>query len=151
VVNIQGDEPFIRPEMIDSAVAALESDPEAVVSTLIRRSIDEKKYQDPNLVKVVVDLKMRALYFSRAAIPLNRDASGDKTFFEHIGLYCYRRKFLKTYISLPPSPLEILEKLEQLRVLENGYKIVTAETEGETWGIDTPEDLEKAREIINAR
>ncbi len=148
VLNIQGDEPFIAPGMIDAAVVALLREPAASVSTLVRRTRDRARIADPNRVKVTMDLSGRALYFSRAPIPYDRDAPGSGEAWEHIGLYCYRRDFLELFTRLAPTPLENREKLEQLRVLERGYIIQTVEVEGETLGIDTPQDLETARRLL---
>lgn len=148
VLNIQGDEPFIAPGMLDAAVVALLREPAASVSTLVRKTRDRDRIADPNRVKVTMDLSGRALYFSRAPIPYDRGAPGSGEAWEHIGLYCYRRDFLELFTRLPPTPLENREKLEQLRVLETGYIIQTVEVEGETLGIDTPRDLETARRLL---
>jgi len=152
IVNIQGDEPEIEPGAIDAAVEALEAAPEAVISTLAARSSDPERARDPNAVKVVTGRDGRALYFSRAPIPCPalrnatrstspRDpASAEPSYLLHVGLYAYRREFLLKYPRLTKSPLEQIEKLEQLRALENGYVIQVAETEYRALGIDTPDD-----------
>lgn len=137
VVNVQGDEPMIEPGDIDRAVtAALPGDAEIV--TLMTR-MDPVQADDPNRVKVVTDRNGMALYFSRAKIPSRG------TCFLHLGLYVYRVGFLKKFAKLEQTPLEISERLEQLRALEHGYRIRVVEVDGESWGIDTPEDLERFR------
>jgi 3-deoxy-manno-octulosonate cytidylyltransferase (CMP-KDO synthetase) len=153
VVNVQGDEPLIDPHTIDAAVAPLLADPGLMMSTARRRLTDPAHCNDPNIVKVVCDLRGRALYFSRCAIPHIRDAEdrdnfAAQTYWQHIGLYAYRKTFLLQYAQLAPTPLEKLEKLEQLRVLENGYEIVVVETDYESIGVDSPEDLARVSAIL---
>lgn len=143
VVNIQGDEPFLDGEMVDMVVEELLNDPELVVVTLMKKIEADSEFHDPNLVKVVVDRNGFALYFSRSPIPHGETAR--PVAYKHIGLYGYRRDFLSQLTDLPVGPLETEERLEQLRVLENGYKIKVIETDRDTIGIDTPEDLERAR------
>jgi 3-deoxy-manno-octulosonate cytidylyltransferase (CMP-KDO synthetase) len=143
VVNIQGDEPFLDGGMVDMVVEELLNDPELVVVTLMKKIAADYDFQDPNLVKVVVDRNSFALYFSRSPIPHGETAR--QVAYKHIGLYGYRRDFLSQFASLPVGPLETEEHLEQLRVLENGYRIKVLETDRDTIGIDTPEDLERAR------
>lgn len=153
IVNVQGDEPLIEPEMIDQAIAPLVADPAIPMGTLSRRIIDREEAFDPNVVKVVVDEKGFALYFSRAPIPWDRDAwAGKRPFselpltvplYKHIGLYAYRRDFLLRYADMPQTPLENAEKLEQLRALERGHRIKVALTEHESFGVDIPGDLGK--------
>jgi 3-deoxy-manno-octulosonate cytidylyltransferase (CMP-KDO synthetase) len=145
VVNVQGDEPLLAPEMIDEALSPFRGDAALVMSTLRRRIEDPHEWQDPNVVKVVVDRAGYALYFSRAPIPAARGASSDA--FKHIGLYVYRREFLLTLAGLAPTPLEQAESLEQLRALEHGYRIRTVETRWDSIGVDTPEDLERVRRL----
>ncbi len=141
IVNIQGDEPLIDPAAIDAAVLGLVGEAEAPMSTLAKRIEDPREIDDPNAVKVVTDLRGYALYFSRCPIPFAR---GDRPRYrKHIGLYAYRREFLLGYSSMPVGPLERSEKLEQLRALENGHSIRVVETEYESMGVDTPEDLER--------
>ena len=147
VVNIQGDEPFLRPEMIDLVVAELRRDPLVPVATLRKEIEDPEELSDPNTVKVVTDSSGRALYFSRSLIPSGGTAPRGKT-YKHIGLYGYRKNFLMRLVRLPPSELEKRERLEQLRVLENGYKIRVLTVRWETVGVDTPEDLEKVKAIL---
>ena len=145
VVNIQGDEPMLDPAAIDAAVLGLLEADEVQMGTLSKRIEHDADITDPNVVKVVTDRLGNALYFSRSPIPLARAADprdrGDHTaWFKHIGLYVYRRDFLLSYPDLPVGPLERAERLEQLRALENGFKIRVIETEYESLGVDTPED-----------
>ncbi|MDD5044917.1 MAG: 3-deoxy-manno-octulosonate cytidylyltransferase [Candidatus Omnitrophica bacterium] len=147
VVNIQADEPLIHPAMIDQVVRPLLNDPTISVSTLIKRIDDPSEINDPNVVKAVVDQNNFALYFSRAAIPhraINSEVEQPK-YYKHIGLYAYTKDFLFIYRKLPASILEKTEKLEQLRILEDGFRIKTTETNFDTIGVDTPEDLEKVK------
>ncbi|MCK8824276.1 3-deoxy-manno-octulosonate cytidylyltransferase [Fuchsiella alkaliacetigena] len=146
VVNIQGDEPLIKAEMIEEAVEPLLVDPTLQMATLKRELKEEERLTDPNLVKVVTDQEGDALYFSRARIPHNRGAAAK--FYEHVGLYVYRRDFLLTFSELASTPLEKAESLEQLRALENGYRIKVVETEYTSIGVDTEEDLQLVREIM---
>jgi 3-deoxy-manno-octulosonate cytidylyltransferase (CMP-KDO synthetase) len=154
VVNIQGDEPLIDPEAIDAAVLPLIHEPAISMSTLKKKIEDPSEIQNPNVVKVVTDRFQNAIYFSRAPIPFERGGDreniGNRTYFKHIGLYVYRRDFLLRYSDLPVGPLEDAEKLEQLRALENGFKIRVVETEYESLGVDTPEDLERVTQLFNA-
>jgi 3-deoxy-manno-octulosonate cytidylyltransferase (CMP-KDO synthetase) len=149
IVNIQGDEPLIDPAAIDAAVLALCDDDEAPMGTLKRRIENPDEIANPNVVKVVTDLAGNAIYFSRHPIPYGREPGGT-AHFKHIGLYVYRRDFLLRYSDLPVGPLEKAEKLEQLRALENGYRIRVAETEYDSLGVDTPEDLERASTLFEA-
>jgi len=146
VVNIQGDEPLIDPAAIDAAILGL-LDQEAPMGTLKKRIVRDTEIADPNVVKVVTDREDNAIYFSRAPIPFVRDA-GEKTgYFKHIGLYVYKRDFLLAYPDLPVGPLERAERLEQLRALENGFKIRVVETEYESLGVDTPHDWKQVAEL----
>ncbi|MFH1836738.1 MAG: 3-deoxy-manno-octulosonate cytidylyltransferase [Candidatus Omnitrophota bacterium] len=151
-VNVQADEPLIHPDMIDELVRVFKYEQNIEMATLIKRA-HSGEIQDPNVVKVVVDRKGFALYFSRSPIPYVRDAEEGEDiagrYFKHIGLYSYTKDFLFTFTGLPKSTLEHDEKLEQLRVLEHGYKIRTIETRHDTLGVDTEEDLEKVRKIIS--
>ena len=155
VVNVQGDEPLIRPEGIDLALAAFEHEPDLLMSTLRTPVADAGDLTNPNVVKVVADRDGFALYFSRAPIP-NRTStdshSNDSTPLslgdKHIGLYVYRRDFLIRLAALDPTPLEQAEGLEQLRVLEHGYRIKTVNTTHDPVGVDTLEDLERVRRIV---
>ncbi|HEY3441158.1 MAG TPA: 3-deoxy-manno-octulosonate cytidylyltransferase [Paludibaculum sp.] len=139
IVNIQGDEPLIDPAAIDAAILTLLEDPACQMSTLKKRITNQADVDNPNVVKVVTGHSGYALYFSRSPIPYPRGAS--PVYWKHIGLYVYRRALLLGYSALQPGPLEDAEKLEQLRALENGIAIRVAETEYETIGVDTPEDL----------
>lgn len=152
VVNIQGDEPLVHPSMIDDVAYSLLNNTEMVMATISKRIEHEEEIPDANVVKVVVDKKGYALYFSRWPIPFVRDEEpGMRIHYKHIGLYAYTKDFLFTYKNLPESKLEKFEKLEQLRVLENGYPIRVIETKYETIGVDTREDLEKVRHYLNMR
>jgi 3-deoxy-manno-octulosonate cytidylyltransferase (CMP-KDO synthetase) len=145
IVNVQGDLPLIEPEMIAQAIAPLDLDPDVPMSTLRRPITDASERNNPNVVKVAVDLNGDALYFSRSPLPYLR---GTGPTFKHIGLYAYRRRFLLTLTSLPRTPLEKAESLEQLRALEHGFRIRTVETLHESVEVDTPEDLERVRRLI---
>jgi len=152
VVNIQGDEPLIHPSTIDSVAAALLDNKEINMATLMKRITDPNMVNDPNVVKVVVDKNNFALYFSRAAIPhlaVNAEIK-DPVYFKHIGLYGYTKDFLFTYKNLPVSNLEKTERLEQLRVLEGGFRIKVIETKFDTVGVDTPEDLERVKSLLES-
>jgi 3-deoxy-manno-octulosonate cytidylyltransferase (CMP-KDO synthetase) len=150
IVNVQGDEPLIAGEAIDAAVGLLTANGAEVMSTLRRRIANAAELDDPSLVKVVVDRDGYALYFTRAAVPFVRAGHPAPPLWAHLGLYAYRREFLLTLAGLPPTPLERAEGLEQLRALEHGYRIRTAETTAETVGVDTPEDLERVRRLVEA-
>jgi 3-deoxy-manno-octulosonate cytidylyltransferase (CMP-KDO synthetase) len=148
IVNIQGDEPLIDPAAIDTAVLALLDDPGCEMATLKRRISSPVEILNPNVVKVVSALNGDALYFSRRPVPFHRGTSA--TWWKHIGLYVYRRSLLLSYSSLRRGPLEEAEKLEQLRALENGIPIRVAETEYDTIGVDTPEDLSAVEKLFTA-
>ena len=148
VVNIQGDEPLIDPNAIDIAILPLVHDSSVVMSTLKKRIEDPREVTDPNVVKVVTNQSGDAIYFSRSPIPFVRDAGTRAVCFKHIGLYVYRRDFLLNYSTLPIGPLETAERLEQLRALENGYAIRVVETDYESVGVDTPEDLERVSRLV---
>jgi 3-deoxy-manno-octulosonate cytidylyltransferase (CMP-KDO synthetase) len=162
VVNVQGDEPLVDPRTLDELIAPLESDPSLKMSTVRRLMTDPDDYTNPHVVKVVVDADGNALYFSRSPIPFFRAAPAPAahmsdrgsripgSVFKHLGLYAYRRSFLLAYARLQPTPLEIAESLEQLRALEHGFRIRTVETEHDSIGVDTPEDLERARRLMAA-
>jgi 3-deoxy-manno-octulosonate cytidylyltransferase (CMP-KDO synthetase) len=153
VVNVQGDEPLIAPAMIAQAIAACADDPSLPIATL-RRAFDRlDDFLSPHVVKVVVDRHDHALYFSRAAVPFARDAGGASVppgAWKHIGLYVYRRDALLRLASLPPSPLERVEALEQLRALEHGFRIRAVETREDSIGVDTPGDLDRVRGLSRA-
>ena len=144
IINIQGDEPMVRPEMIDELARTVLEDKDIYMATLAKRIEDKADINNPNIVKLVKDKNGFALYFSRSVIPHPRFKTVTP-YFKHIGLYAYRKDFLFEFANLPKSHLEMTEGLEQLRVLESGYKIKVVETKFDTIGIDTPEDLEKAQ------
>ncbi len=161
VVNVQGDEPLIHPDMIDEAVKPLVEDTTIPMGTVCRKIDSRDEVFDPNVVKVVFDRRGFALYFSRAPIPWDRDRwSGKESFhdldltghlYKHIGLYVYRRDFLLQFAVMPQTPLEGTEKLEQLRALESGYRIRTVVTEHESFGVDIPGDLSKILKRLEER
>jgi 3-deoxy-manno-octulosonate cytidylyltransferase (CMP-KDO synthetase) len=147
VINIQGDEPFINPEQIDILASCLDGNTE--LGTLVRHETDIEKLQSSTEMKVVLNHNMEAMYFSRSVIPFVRDVKMDKwaeahKFYLHVGIYGYRKDILNSIVKLEPTSLESTECLEQLRWLENGYKIRVAETAHESFMIDTPEDLADA-------
>ncbi len=147
VVNIQGDEPFIDPVQIDEVVKGF-SNKEVQISTLVRKIEEPRELQQASIVKVIKNKQNKAIYFSRSAIPFYREDGGKPwtqkfDYMKHIGIYAYRAHVLKELVNLTPSPLELAESLEQLRWLENGYKINVEVTHKESMAIDTPEDLEK--------
>jgi 3-deoxy-manno-octulosonate cytidylyltransferase (CMP-KDO synthetase) len=148
IVNVQGDEPLIAPDAIDAAVHLVLTHPEIKIGTLRRRIEDPADLDNPAVVKVVVDGQGRALYFSRAPIPFTRTGQTPPVCWRHLGLYAYRRSFLLAIAALSGTPLEQAEGLEQLRVLEHGFTIGTAETLTDAIGVDTPEDLERVRRLV---
>lgn len=153
VVNIQGDEPLIDPGAIDAAVLAMLDNPDIPMGTLSKRIEREEEHRNPNVVKVVSDRGGNAIYFSRSPIPYIRE-TGDRDSiarYKHIGLYVYQREFLLSYSDLPVGPLEQAERLEQLRALENGYRIRVVETEYDSLGVDTPEDLERVSRLFEVK
>lgn len=156
VVNVQGDLPLLEPEMVTQVLQPFDSDTSVQMSTLRRQITDQADYTNPNVVKVVVDRNGDALYFSRSPVPHVRDdppyvgAGVSRPFYKHIGLYAYRRPFLLTLTDLPQTPLEVAESLEQLRVLEHGYRIRTVETQHESIEVDTPDDAERVRHQLTA-
>ncbi len=155
IVNIQGDEPFIKGEMIDQAIEPLLFDRSVNVSTLAKRIESVQDLKSPSIPKVVFDYNNFALYFSRSPIPYVRDARTNferlqkAEIYKHIGLYVYRRESLLKFTELEPTDLEQIEKLEQLRMLENGFKIKVVVTEFENLAVDTQEDLDRARLYYN--
>jgi 3-deoxy-manno-octulosonate cytidylyltransferase (CMP-KDO synthetase) len=172
VVNVQGDEPLVEPAMIAEVLSPLVSDATVDMSTLRKAITDAGDYTNPNVVKVVADRNGDALYFSRSSVPFFRrppsagsatarqpkPGQGEKaeatamtsatTAFRHVGLYAYRRTFVLTLAALPQTPLETAESLEQLRALEHGFRIRTVETQFDSIGVDTPEDLERVRRLM---
>jgi 3-deoxy-manno-octulosonate cytidylyltransferase (CMP-KDO synthetase) len=149
VINVQGDEPLLSGENIDVLVEGLLSDTEAPMSTLCR-PLEAERAEDPNAVKVVRDLRRRALYFSRAPIPYPRHREMAWRLWRlHLGIYGFRRKTLARFVALPPSELEQAEGLEQLRALENGIPILVLDAPHPAFGVDTPEDLRRVEKILN--
>ncbi|RTZ95758.1 MAG: 3-deoxy-manno-octulosonate cytidylyltransferase [Deltaproteobacteria bacterium] len=148
LVNIQGDEPALSPPMLSQLIDPF-LDPAVLVTTLARR-IDATAAENPNIVKVVFAPNGSALYFSRAPIPRHRDYSPDPIYYGHIGLYAYRKKALEQFVQWGQSPLEQTEKLEQLRLLENGVPIFVVLTEFRSFGVDHPEDIEQAARLLAA-
>jgi 3-deoxy-manno-octulosonate cytidylyltransferase (CMP-KDO synthetase) len=165
IVNVQGDEPMIHPDMIDDVVGILDDD-KADIGTLVRKIERCEEIFDPNVVKAVFNDRGYALYFSRSAVPYHRDLFGSCAMerkgpsaidpgsagflmFRHVGIYSFRTGILKKFTGLPPSRLEETEKLEQLRALENGMSIKVKETMYETIGVDTPADLERVGKCLN--
>lgn len=147
-VNVQADEPLLQPAHIEALVAPF-ADPKVVVSTLKVRC-PEESIADPNVVKVVTAQDGRALYFSRATIPFNRDGQA-ATYWKHLGLYAYRKSALASFAGLPPGELEQVERLEQLRLLENGIAIHVAESPADTIGVDTEEDLRLVAALLEPK
>ena len=150
IVNIQGDEPLIDPAAIDAAILPLVHEPDILMGTLKKRIEEPGEITDPNVVKVVTDCSGNAIYFSRSPIPYMRSQTSSIAHYKHIGLYVYQRDFLLAYPALAVGPLEQAERLEQLRALENGYRIRVVETEYESVGVDTPEDLERVSQLFEA-
>jgi 3-deoxy-manno-octulosonate cytidylyltransferase (CMP-KDO synthetase) len=167
VVNVQGDEPLIEPQAIAELIAPFDRDPSIQMTTLRRRLTHAGDYNDPNVVKVVVDVEGNALYFSRAPIPYAPEpgagavarapglhlppfveAGFSRPVYKHVGLYAYRREFVRELAALPQTPLELAESLEQLRALEHGFQICAVETHYDSIGVDTPEDLERVRRQV---
>jgi 3-deoxy-manno-octulosonate cytidylyltransferase (CMP-KDO synthetase) len=147
-VNIQGDLPIVRAEQIEALLKPMRR-PEVMVST-IKTPCRPEEINNPNAVKVVTDKNGRALYFSRSTIPFDRDKSGTPRYFKHLGMYAYRKPALDKFCSLPESALEASERLEQLRLLENGIDIYVEETPFNVVEVDTEEDLQRAEAIIKA-
>lgn len=158
IINLQGDEPLIKPQMIDQLVSLMKScdlnKNYQFIGTLAKKIEDEREFQNPNIVKVVFDRNGYALYFSRSPIPFDREKflkgiSANDFMYKHIGIYGYTVEILKEFVKLSPSKLEKTESLEQLRALENGIKIKVEITEYDSFGIDTPEDLEVAEKCLS--
>lgn len=152
VVNIQGDEPLIEPEIIDGVVKALQMAPDAVFSTAVTSLKPEDAF-DPNRVKCVVNNRGYAIYFSRGLIPFNKSGKVNPEFpyMLHLGIQSYDSEFLRIYPKLQPTPLQLEEDLEQLKVLENGYKMKVIKVDHEAHGVDTPEDVEKIESLMRER
>jgi 3-deoxy-manno-octulosonate cytidylyltransferase (CMP-KDO synthetase) len=150
IINLQGDEPFMRPDMIDLLFSVMENE-SLDAATLCTPVTDDNEYTDPNTVKVVLDKNGFALYFSRSPIPYVRNGTAWPVLYKHIGVYGFKGDFLKTFVSLQKSRLEETESLEQLRILENGYRIKVLTTHYDGFGIDTREDLQRARLILDRK
>jgi 3-deoxy-manno-octulosonate cytidylyltransferase (CMP-KDO synthetase) len=156
IINIQGDEPFIQPSQIQALKDCFLQDPTTKLATLVKAFTAKdglESLKNPNSPKVVLNIKGEAMYFSRSVIPFLRGVEPEhwleqKTFYKHIGIYAYRTETLAEIAALPQSPMELTESLEQLRWLENGYKIKTAVTDIENLAVDTPEDLERIRQYL---
>jgi len=146
IINVQGDEPMLPPEIIDSLSELFVEDADLQMATM-KCPMKEEEYGEPGSVKVVTDLNDYALYFSRSLLPYPRNETGVKV-YKHVGIYAYRRDFLMKYAALEPTPLELTESLEQLRALENGYKIKVLESDFQGVGVDTPEDLARVNELL---
>lgn len=147
IVNVQGDEPLIEPDMINSIINSFKEDDTISMSTLKYKIDTMEEIENPNYVKVITDKKGYALYFSRSVIPYPRKLD-IQNYYKHVGIYGYKRDFVVEYAKMEPTPLELSESLEQLRALENGYRIKVIETPYKIIGVDTQEELEKVREYI---
>ena len=147
VLNIQGDEPLIKPEMIYDLTSAFNV-PNVNMATLKKCITLCEDIENPNIVKIVTDINNNALYFSRSVIPYNRDSLDTVQCYRHIGVYGYKKDFLMKFAELPRSPLECAEELEQLRALERGYSVYVVETKYDSIGVDTPKDLERVRQMV---
>jgi 3-deoxy-manno-octulosonate cytidylyltransferase (CMP-KDO synthetase) len=148
-INIQGDEPLISPILIDDIITSAKDHPDSVV-TAKSRIINDEEILDPNIVKVISNEAGEALLFSRSVIPFNRSKI-NVTYYKHIGIYCFPKKVLNAFVKLPISTLERIEMLEQLRLLENGYRIQVIETEYNAMGVDVPGDIVKIENLLNKK
>ena len=148
IINVQGDEPLVNPQAIEKLAKTISCDSDVVMASLMTKISDIDELMSPDVVKVVVDKDNFALYFSRSTIPFSRDKEETDIFYKHLGMYAYRKHFLLKYAKMPQTYLEKIEKLEQLRVLEQGYKIKMAETEFDSISVDTPADLEKFLSLL---
>ena len=148
IVMIQGDEPLLVPQMIDEVMVPLQEDPEVMVANLMSPLKNQQEYEDPNEVKVVVDQQGFALYFSREPIPSLKKGGKDFLMMRQLCIIPFRRDFLLTFNNLPPTPLEIIESIDMLRLLEHGYKVKIVPTQSDTYSVDTPEDLEKVEQLM---
>lgn len=149
IVNVQGDEPFVKKEILNDLMEAFRKDDTVQVCSLMYPIEDEEEISNPNHVKVVTDKSLFALYFSRSVIPYSRNKNENSAFYKHIGIYGFKKETLMQFTTWPISPLESAEKLEQLRYLENGVRIKMVVTNESPVSIDTPEDLEKARQLFS--
>jgi 3-deoxy-D-manno-octulosonate cytidylyltransferase len=150
IVNVQGDEPFVKKELLQNLLHAFENDPNqnVKVASLMYEITNENEISNPNHVKVVVDKNNNALLFSRSVIPFHRDKNKNAVYYKHIGIYAFRKNALMNFTQWPISSLEAIEKLEQLRYLENGVGIKMVLVDESPISIDTPEDLEKAKKLL---
>ncbi len=148
IVNVQGDEPFVNCEMIETLVSPFKEDNSVIMTTLKAELTDEKELLNPNVVKVITDVNDNAIYFSRQAIPYVREKKYLPAYYKHLGLYGYKRSFLIDFANMKATPLERAESLEQLRALENGFTIKVGTSRYNSFGIDTAEQLEAARQMI---
>jgi 3-deoxy-manno-octulosonate cytidylyltransferase (CMP-KDO synthetase) len=148
IVNIQGDQPLFEPAIVSDLINPIKKNPRIQVTTVMFRIADETEVEDPKHVKVVTDKEGFALFFSRSPIPYFRDFISKKVHYKHLGFYAYRAGFLRTFASLPVGQLESSEKLEQLRALENGFKIKVVETAFDSIEVDTPEDIKRVERMI---
>ena len=149
IVNVQGDQPIFHPSTISDMVAPLKEDPSIPMSTLKFTITDEREIDDPNHVKVVTDKEGFALFFSRSPIPFFRDSSSKQVYYKHLGFYAYRQDFLAKFGKLPVGDLESSEKLEQLRALENGFRIKVVETPFDSIEVDRPADIKRVEELMS--
>ena len=150
IVNVQGDEPMIPPEIIDRLAAAFTEEQDLKMATMVTR-MEETEYGDPSAVKVAIDKNGYALYFSRSLIPYPRNKTDLFKVYKHVGIYAYTRTFLMQYAAMASTPLEQVESLEQLRVLENGYKIKVLESDFRGIGVDTQEDLDAVNRLLETQ
>jgi 3-deoxy-manno-octulosonate cytidylyltransferase (CMP-KDO synthetase) len=150
IINVQGDEPLIEDEMIDSLIKPFKENPDLVMATMKHKMSTYEEVENPNNVKVITDNQDYAIYFSRSPIPYPRILDMDN-YYKHVGIYGYKRDFVIEYSKMEPTSLEVSESLEQLRVLENGYRIKVLETPHKVIGVDTAEDLEKVKDIIREK
>jgi len=148
IVMIQGDEPLLLPQMIDEVMVPLEKDPNVMVANLMSPLKNKQEYEDPNEVKVVVDQQGFALYFSREPIPSLKKGGKNIPMMRQLCIIPFRRDFLLTFNSLPPTPLEIVESIDMLRLLEHGYKVKIVSTQSDSYSVDTPEDLVKVDQLM---
>ncbi len=148
IINVQGDEPLINPQMIDSLIKPFLDDNNLQMATLKYKLDNLEEIDNPNNVKVICDKDDFAIYFSRCPIPYRRNLNMD-LYYKHVGVYGYKRDFVMNYAKMPQTPMEKSESLEQLRVLENGYKIKVVETNHKILGVDTVEDLKKVNDFVN--
>lgn len=151
VINIQGDQPAFDPRCLSEVVSPLMEDPELVMATLIYKITDPAEIEDPNHVKCVFNKEYFALYFSRSPVPFGRDGSASFDIFKHLGIYAFRKHFLDSFASLPQGRLEAIEKLEQLRAIEHGFRIKVVETTYDSKEVDRPEDVHKLEAVLGTR